>query len=100
MRIIEQARSLQQGYIAFARWFAEKAGVKRNDLAPGALMALAHLARFCRWGETCFHPDPRMHARLEGRRETLQLMLDYITTEPELLLQIRKIPYIKENDID
>jgi hypothetical protein len=30
---------------------------------------LADLAKFCRAAETTFHPDPRVHAVLEGRRE-------------------------------
>lgn len=30
---------------------------------------LKDLARFCRAHDTAFHPDPRLHAMLEGRRE-------------------------------
>jgi hypothetical protein len=30
---------------------------------------LADLAKFCRANESTFHPDPRIHAVLEGRRE-------------------------------
>lgn len=30
---------------------------------------LADLASFCRANETCFDPDPRLHAVAEGRRE-------------------------------
>jgi hypothetical protein len=30
---------------------------------------LADLAKFCRANETTFHPDPRVHALIEGRRE-------------------------------
>lgn len=30
---------------------------------------LNDLAKFCRATETTFHPDPRVHAVIEGRRE-------------------------------
>lgn len=30
---------------------------------------LKDLAKFCRAHETSFHPDPRVHAIMEGRRE-------------------------------
>ena len=30
---------------------------------------LIDLAKFCRANETTFHPDPRIHGALEGRRE-------------------------------
>ena len=30
---------------------------------------LCDLARFCRASESTFHPDPRLHAVAEGRRE-------------------------------
>ena len=36
---------------------------------PIADNVLTDLARFCRANETAFHPDPRVHAMLEGRRE-------------------------------
>lgn len=34
-----------------------------------AVRVLSDLARFCRAHETTFHPDPRVHGVLEGRRE-------------------------------
>jgi len=36
---------------------------------PRAELVLADLARFCRATESTFHPDPRVHAVAEGRRE-------------------------------
>lgn len=100
MRIIDALRSRQQSYISFAQWFAKSAGVKNTELAPGAMLAIAHLAKFCRWGETCFHQDPRIHAVLEGRREVMQLILDYMNLPVDELIRVRKIPYLKEIDID
>lgn len=39
---------------------------------------LADLARFCRAGESTFHPDPRVHAVLEGRREVWLRIQKYL----------------------
>lgn len=36
---------------------------------PHGAKVLADLAKFCRAQESTFHPDPRVHAALEGRRE-------------------------------
>lgn len=37
---------------------------------PHGEAVLEDLARFCRANESCFHPDARVHALMEGRRET------------------------------
>lgn len=36
---------------------------------PHGEKVLADLAKFCRANESTFHPDARVHAALEGRRE-------------------------------
>lgn len=36
---------------------------------PPGHEVLADLAKFCRANQTTYHPDPRVHAALEGRRE-------------------------------
>lgn len=41
----------------------------RTFRGPCAEAVLADLARFCRAKESTFHPDPRVHALAEGRRE-------------------------------
>lgn len=38
-------------------------------MSPEGQRVLQDLARFCRANETCFNPDPRIHAVAEGRRE-------------------------------
>ncbi len=43
---------------------------------------LGDLARFCRANESSFHPDPRVHAVLEGRREV------YLRIEQHLKLSV------------
>lgn len=39
---------------------------------------LKDLRRFCRKDDSTFHPDPRIHAMLEGRREVAQRIIDHI----------------------
>lgn len=41
----------------------------RTFETPHGGKVLVDLAKFCRANETTFHPDPRVHAALEGRRE-------------------------------
>lgn len=46
---------------------------------------LEDLSRFCRAHDTAFHPDPRMHAVLEGRREVwLRIQQHLQLTEAQL----------------
>lgn len=44
------------------------------------------LEKFCRVNETSFHPDARIHAALEGRREVYLRIKDYVTLTPDELL--------------
>lgn len=57
----ELKASTQKIHQAYNRVF------ERNS--PFVLDVLEDLAKFCRATETTFHPDPRVHAALEGRRE-------------------------------
>lgn len=41
----------------------------RTFNTPHGEKVMADLAKFCRANESTFHPDPRVHAALEGRRE-------------------------------
>lgn len=38
---------------------------------PSGEIVLDDLVEFCRGTESCFDPDPRVHAAYEGRREVL-----------------------------
>lgn len=49
---------------------------------------LADLAKFCRASKTTFHPDPRVHATLEGRREVWLRIERHLNLPPEDLWQI------------
>ena len=54
----EDLQKIHQAYVVL---FDEK--------NPYAQIVLDDLRRFCRIEESCFHPDARVHAELEGRRE-------------------------------
>ena len=49
---------------------------------------LKDLAKFCRANESTFHPDPRMHALLEGRREEWLRIKDHIELTDEQQLKL------------
>jgi hypothetical protein len=50
--------------------------------------ALIDLAMFCRAHETAYHPDARLHAVIEGRREVWLRIEKFLTMEPEQLAAI------------
>lgn len=54
-----------------------------NRMDPANVAVLNDLALFCRANKTCFHPDPRVHAVLEGRREVWLRITNHLhlTTE-------------------
>ena len=56
--------------------------------APGQAV-LEDLAWFCRADQTTFHPDPRVHALMEGRREVWLRIKEYLDLSPEDLLRRR-----------
>lgn len=41
----------------------------RTFITPAGELVLEDLAKFCRANESTFHPDARVHAVMEGRRE-------------------------------
>jgi hypothetical protein len=49
---------------------------------------LKDLASFCRANESCFHPDPRVHAVMEGRREVWLRIQEHLKLTEEQLLTI------------
>jgi len=59
-----------------------------NKESVHAQRVIKDLAKFCRANSTTFHPDPRMHAVLEGRRETFLRIQQFIQLTPEELLKI------------
>lgn len=97
MNVYDIVRAQQQGYVEFARWFVKSYG-QPGEIAPGAILGLADWARFCRWGDTPWHPDPRTHALLTGRHEAMNRFVNHLCFTPDQLIQIRKIPFNKETD--
>lgn len=53
--------------------------------APATLAVLADLAKFCRAGDSTFHPDPRVSAQLDGRREVYLRVVDHLNLSPDAL---------------
>jgi hypothetical protein len=53
-----------------------------------ARKVLKDLSIFCRANATTFHPDARMHAELEGRREVWLRIQQHIQLTPDQLLKI------------
>ena len=52
---------------------------------PEGDRVLADLAHFCRASTSTFHPDARMHAVLEGRREVWLRIQNHLNLNPERL---------------
>jgi hypothetical protein len=70
---------------AYARW-------KEGTATPDDLNAVeADLRRFCRAGVSTFHPDPRVHAMLEGRREVFLRIEQFSTLTTEEIIEARKL---------
>lgn len=57
-----------------------------KDAALKAVMA--DLKRFCRAENSCFDPDPRIHAVLEGRREVFLRIEQHLNYDPDALFEI------------
>jgi hypothetical protein len=55
---------------------------------PDANRVLVDLARFCRANASTFHPDPRVAAALDGRREVWLRIQNHLRLTPEQLLNI------------
>lgn len=51
---------------------------------------LNDLAEFCRAHTTTFHPDPRVHAVLEGRREVWLRIQKYLNLSPDQLWELTR----------
>ncbi len=81
-------RMLQGRLFAYNRVFDPKNQYTRT--------VLFDLAKFCRAHETCFHPDVRVHANLEGRREVWLRIQEYLQLSEDEIYELHKIKEIKE----
>lgn len=57
---------------------------------------LKDMAKFCRADETAFHPDPRIHAVLEGRREVWLRIQKYLKLTPDELWELQRKEHLYE----
>jgi hypothetical protein len=55
---------------------------------PAGQAVLHDLAKFCRANVSCFDPDPRLHAALEGRREVWLRIQDHLNLTSDQLYAI------------
>lgn len=52
---------------------------------------LKDLAKFCRAHDTTFHPDPRVHATLEGRREVWLRIQEHLSLDIEEIYELHRV---------
>jgi hypothetical protein len=75
------------------KYFGEKKTAYQLALgSPAGKAVLADLTTFCRGKESCFHPDPRLHAVLEGRREVYLRLMQFLELTPEELIPLNTRP--------
>jgi hypothetical protein len=65
-----------------------KAAYQLTFGGPHGEDVLKDLLPFCRGVTTCFHPDARIHAALEGRREVWLRIRNHLDRTPEELVEI------------
>lgn len=69
-----------------------------NKHQPSDMIVLAELAKFCRAGKSTFHPDPRIAANLDGRREVFLYIANYLNLSVEQIVQLHagNVPAVME----
>ena len=70
MKREEQVAAMRERKIAYTQVFGVETAANKA--------VLADLRRFCRASESTFHADQRVHALLEGRREVVLRIMDFI----------------------
>lgn len=76
--------------IAYCRVF-DKDSVFTNQV-------IDDLSRFCRADISTFHPDARIHAVLEGRREVFLRIKEYLERGPDEILERRRVRKLENKD--
>lgn len=71
---------------------------QRQLSGPLGEIVVKDLAEFCRADRSTFHPDPRVHAMLEGRREVWLRINKHLSLTPEQILQLRMSELTPEKD--
>jgi hypothetical protein len=94
-----QARRKQLEFLAYRKQSYQAVFMPGDQ--PAAVV-LADLSKFCRAGMSTFHPDPRIHALQEGRKEVWLRIAHHLNlTEEEMyyIFHLGKQP-TKERDDD
>lgn len=76
-------RKLLGVFIAYNKVFDYK--------SPFTKEVLKDLAKFCRAHETTYHPDPRIHAVLEGRREVWLRIQEHLNLTIDQIYELHKV---------
>lgn len=77
--LVARARAfLRQRQTAYQTTFA----------GPGAEVVLADIFKFCRMYDSTFHPDPRVAANLDGRREVALRISRHLNLSDEELWKL------------
>lgn len=66
---------------------------------PSDMVVLVDLFKFCRMGESTFHPDARIAAQLDGRREVALHIAKYLNLSVEQIVQLSagNVPAVMES---
>lgn len=91
--VVNYKRKLHGKIFSYNRVFESK--------SPHTHEVLKDLAQFCRAHSSTFHPDPRLHAMLEGRREVWLRIQEYLQLQMGEIYDLHKIREIeptKEQD--
>ncbi|MDE2020402.1 MAG: hypothetical protein KGJ13_08710 [Patescibacteria group bacterium] len=76
---------------------AYKTVFKTDD--PAVETVLKDLAKFCRANRSCFAPDPRLHAVLEGRREVFLRIVEHLNLTPDqLFVKFGGVPTMEKDN--
>jgi hypothetical protein len=65
-----------------------KGAYQQTFMSMAGQQVLQDLSAFCRANETCFHPDPRLHAVAEGRREVWLRIQQHLNLTGEQLAEL------------
>jgi hypothetical protein len=78
--------TLAEAILAAKHYLWRRQGDYRSTFrAPTARTVLEDLARFCYAHESTFHPDPRIHAAREGKREVWLRITQHLNLTPDEL---------------
>lgn len=78
---------------------ARQRAYRMSLLSPSGQEILQDLAKFCRANETCFHPDPRLHAVAEGRREVWLRIQNHLNLSTPVLYALMSGRTILPTDV-